>query len=82
MDDVITLISKAFILGGPTSIIALLIGFIFYLLLQIRSLNKKIEEKDKELKELLVKSNETNEKMATALTDLKVVMAEIKGSIQ
>ncbi|PYD65228.1 hypothetical protein [Komagataeibacter nataicola] len=81
MDDIIALIAKAVAVGGPDVVICLLLGFIFYLLVTINNLNKKLDEKDEAFNRLVQESNENSKEMAKALSELRVTISEINGKL-
>ncbi|WP_039904870.1 BhlA/UviB family holin-like peptide [Acetobacter tropicalis] len=81
MEDAVTLIAKAVLAGGPLAIISLLIGFIAYLLLAQVSLNKKLDQREREQDELFKEATEATKVMTEAICDLKVTISEIKGAI-
>lgn len=81
MDDVLSLLAKAVLAGGPLAIITLLIGFIAYLLISQLALNKKLDQREQKLDELMDSSTEATKAMTEAICDLRVTISEIKGTL-
>lgn len=81
MDDLLSLLAKAVLAGGPLAIITLLIGFIAYLLLSQVALNRKLDEREQKLDELMESSTEATKAMTEAICDLRVTISEIKGTL-
>ncbi|KAB8122216.1 hypothetical protein D3W54_16025 (plasmid) [Komagataeibacter medellinensis] len=81
MDDIIELVAKAVNIGGQEAIICLLLGFIFYLLVTLNNLNKKLDEKDEAFNRLVQESNENSKEMTKALSELRVTISEINGKL-
>ncbi|GAN84055.1 hypothetical protein [Novacetimonas hansenii] len=81
MDDFLSLIGKAFITGGPAAIVTLLCGFILYLLLNIKFLNQKLDEKDQKLEELITEGNKLKAQLNETLMDLRLTIASMDAKL-
>ena len=81
MDDIIALIAKAVLAGGPLVVVTLLCGFIFFLLYQQSDYKKRSSEKERKQDELMAQCLEANKAMTEAHSDLRDVIAEEEGTI-
>lgn len=81
MDDIISLIAKAVLAGGPLVVVTLLCGFILFLLYQQSDFKKRLEDKEQKQDQLMAQCLEANKAMTEALSDLRVVISEMKGTI-
>ncbi|MBS0984327.1 hypothetical protein M2305_003246 [Gluconobacter cerinus] len=81
MDDLLALAAKAILAGGPLVVVCFLLGFIFFLLVNLGTANKKLDEREKKLDDLMGQSTEATKAMTEAICDLRVTISEIKGSL-
>ena len=81
MDDIVALIAKAILAGGPLTVVTLLIGFIGFLLYQQSDYKKRLKDKEQKQDELMTQCLESNKAITEALSDLRVVISEMKGTL-
>lgn len=81
MDKLLQKLAEAILAGGPSAIIAILIGVVGFLIWERRRLMKLLEQKDAKIELIINDYHKGNISLVEALNSLKMVMVEIKSRL-
>lgn len=81
MDKIFQKLMEAVLAGGPTAVIAILLGVVAFLLWDRKRLVASLEKKDAKIEQIITDYHKGNITLVEALNSLKMVMVEIKARL-